>query len=238
MKPEDVAIAYKNALAPGQPFHFHCDQCGKCCKNREDILLNPYDLYRASKTLGIPASEFISRYCIVYIGESSRLPCVLLKPVGEEKACPLLKNNLCQIHKGKPTVCALYPLGRATKMQRNKDGSVSPDDGFFYFVNNVNCGLRDEEHSVAEWLAEFNLQESEAWFVEWSRVIGEIAIHIQGLEKKLSPHLMKNIFNAVFVGLYLNYEPFGSFLSQFIANSKKVTALLLKIESEIGEGKK
>ena len=183
MKPEDVAIAYKNALAPGQPFRFHCDQCGRCCKNREDILLNPYDLHRASKTLGIPADKFISRYCIVYIGESSRLPCVLLKPVGEDKACPLLKDNLCTIHKGKPTVCALYPLGRATKMQRNEDGSVSPADGFFYFMNQVDCGLRDEEHSVSEWLSEFNLQESETWFMEWSKQIGDMAILIQELEK-------------------------------------------------------
>ena len=229
MKPEDIAIAYKNALKPGQPFRFHCDQCGRCCKNREDILLNPYDLHRASKTLGIPANEFISRYCIVYIGESSRLPCVLLKPVGPEKACPLLKNNLCAIRKGKPTVCALYPLGRATNMQRNKDGSIAPSDGFFYFMNNVDCGLRDEEHSVAEWLSEFNLQESEAWFMEWSKEIGDIAPLLMKLEKKLTEKLMSAIFNAVFVGLYMQYEPFGSFLSQFTANTKKIKALLLKI---------
>lgn len=157
MKPEDIAIAYKNALAPGQPFRFHCDQCGACCRNRDDILLNPYDLHRVSNALGIPPAETVDRYCVVYIGGSSRFPCVLLKPVGPQKVCPLLKGNLCSVHKGKPTVCALYPLGRATKMQRNEDGSVEAAGYFFYFMNKVKCGLRDEEHSVVEWLSEFNL---------------------------------------------------------------------------------
>ena len=159
------------------------------------------------------------------------MPCVLLNPVGEEKACPLLKDNLCLIHKGKPTVCALYPLGRATKMQRNEDGSVAPADGFFYFMNPVDCGLRDEEHSVAEWLSEFNLQESEAWFMEWSRDIGDLAILIKEIEKTVSPKLMESIFNAVFVGLYLHYELFGAFLPQFKANAEKVMKMLTSIKN-------
>ena len=41
MKPTDITLAYKNALKPGETFRFRCRQCGKCCKNREDILLNP-----------------------------------------------------------------------------------------------------------------------------------------------------------------------------------------------------
>ena len=32
-------------------FRFHCTACGKCCINREDILLNPRDLFRIAKYL-------------------------------------------------------------------------------------------------------------------------------------------------------------------------------------------
>ena len=34
-----------------EPFQFHCTQCGKCCIHREDILLNPQDLFRIAKHL-------------------------------------------------------------------------------------------------------------------------------------------------------------------------------------------
>ena len=36
-------------------FQFQCDQCGKCCINREDILMSPLDMYNAAKAqeLGI-----------------------------------------------------------------------------------------------------------------------------------------------------------------------------------------
>lgn len=30
-----------------EPFRFHCTMCGKCCINREDILLTPRDIYSA-----------------------------------------------------------------------------------------------------------------------------------------------------------------------------------------------
>ena len=34
-------------------FQFHCTTCGKCCIDREDILLTPRDLYNASKALNL-----------------------------------------------------------------------------------------------------------------------------------------------------------------------------------------
>ena len=32
-------------IGPGDTFSFGCTMCGKCCINREDILLNPKDVY-------------------------------------------------------------------------------------------------------------------------------------------------------------------------------------------------
>ena len=55
-------------------FQFHCTACGKCCINREDILLTPRDLYNASKALNMPPVEFVEAYCECYIGQDSRIP--------------------------------------------------------------------------------------------------------------------------------------------------------------------
>ena len=103
----------------------------------------------------------------------------------------------------------------------------------FYFLNGATCGTNDEEHTVNEWLSEFNLQESEEWFMVWSQVLGDLAPKLMELEKKLSPKLMEPVFNAVFVGIYLNYQPFGSFLSQFKANAEKVKGLLQMVGERV-----
>lgn len=39
------------------PFKFHCTMCGKCCYHREDILLNPKDIYNISKELGLTVNS-------------------------------------------------------------------------------------------------------------------------------------------------------------------------------------
>ena len=73
-----------------ESFQFHCNQCGKCCINREDILLNPKDLYNIAKHLGLTPEDVVEKYGETYLGGSSRLPIVRLKPRGSIKRCPVL----------------------------------------------------------------------------------------------------------------------------------------------------
>lgn len=96
MRPEDMMIAMRNALKPGQSFRFHCDQCGDCCRHRKDIILTPFDLNRIARHFGTTPKAIVDRYCIVYIGDSSRFPVVLLKPEGKDEACPC-SLNICQM---------------------------------------------------------------------------------------------------------------------------------------------
>ena len=68
-----------------ETFKFNCTMCGKCCIDREDILLKPKDLFIAFKELSMKPHDFIQKYCECYVGDSSRLPIVRLKPVGQNK---------------------------------------------------------------------------------------------------------------------------------------------------------
>ena len=95
-----------------EPFRFHCTMCGKCCINREDILLTPRDMYSMAKELQISPEELFKRYCETYIGHDSCIPIVRLKPRGSIKRCPLLKDRKCSVHKAKPGACAMFPIGR------------------------------------------------------------------------------------------------------------------------------
>ena len=76
-------------IGPDEPFPFHCVQCGKCCVHREDILLNPQDLFRMAKHLGQTPKDVVIHYCEVYTGPDSRMPLVRLLPEGEDHRLPL-----------------------------------------------------------------------------------------------------------------------------------------------------
>ena len=41
----------KHRLTSDSAFMFHCTMCGDCCRNREDILLNPKDLFNLAREL-------------------------------------------------------------------------------------------------------------------------------------------------------------------------------------------
>lgn len=53
---------------------FFCTCCGGCCVHQEELLLNPLDLFRLAKELGITTERWIKQYGECYIGEDSRVP--------------------------------------------------------------------------------------------------------------------------------------------------------------------
>ena len=111
----------KHPIGKDQEFHFHCDQCGECCKNRVDILLSPFDLCRMAKALNKPLPDVLQEYGNLYLGNTSKMPLVSLKMREDNGKCPfLMDDNRCKIHSNKPTVCALYPLGRGASREEKK----------------------------------------------------------------------------------------------------------------------
>ena len=71
-------------------FKFHCDQCGKCCTHREDIILSPMDIFKMAKELNIAPTDFFREYCVTHIGDNSRMPIIRLASVGRDRHCVLL----------------------------------------------------------------------------------------------------------------------------------------------------
>lgn len=61
--------------------------------------------------------DFFHAYCEYYIGSNSRMPIVRLKPRGSVQRCPLLKDRKCSVHKAKPVVCAMFPIGRGIRTE-------------------------------------------------------------------------------------------------------------------------
>ena len=222
-----------NQLGPDESFKFHCTMCGKCCINREDILLNPRDMYNLAKELKMPPHEVIDNYCETYIGSDSRLPMVRLKPRGEIKCCPLLKDRKCSVHKAKPTVCALFPIGRGIAQKIGSTVAPTAKD-IRSFLTDPGCGDDSETHTVREWLEGFGLPVEDEFFIEWQKCLVELSKCLQKLEKELRVD-MDTIWSLTGMLLYLQYDiekPFEPQFKDYLADAYEM------IHELAGEGSK
>lgn len=90
-------------LQAESPFSYACQRCGRCCVGKR-IQVNPYEIARLARRLGVSAAEVRARYTQdgagVVLDQDERDACVFLGPEG------------CTVHPDRPLVCRLYPLGR------------------------------------------------------------------------------------------------------------------------------
>lgn len=211
-------------------FTFHCTQCGKCCINRSDIMLSPMDVFKMTKELNLNPSDFFLMYCRMEIGIHSRIPIVMLRPVGKDNRCPLLQNNKCSVHKVKPAVCGMFPLGRYVIVDPEKysKGEVETSS-VKYLLNAPGCGDDSEIHSVREWLSGFNIELEDKAYIRWNQVMGEISLILQELQRKWDMMTMMDIWFVTRVILYENYEHDMDFMPQFEFNVSGLKSLLRDI---------
>lgn len=211
-------------------FSFSCNKCGKCCINRDDILLSPFDLYRISKKLNITPNEFVAQYGEAYIGDSSRMVIVRLKPQGSIKRCPLLKDRKCSVHDAKPTVCAMYPIGRAFRMDpKNSSSNTISTENIEYIFNGAHCG-NAEIHTVREWFDSFGIPIKDEFFVEWQKTITELHDIIVMAEKNFKKEsTMNTIWSVIYAAMYMKYDTNKEFMPQFLANREEMLKILSMI---------
>ena len=213
-------------------FKFECKMCGKCCIHREDIMLNPKDIYNMAKELNLKTGELVEKYCEAYIGPDSRIPIIRLLPRGSVNRCPLLKDRKCMVHSSKPTVCAMYPIGRCITLL----GKTAADiDSIQYIFNKPDCkgseGL--EKHTVREWLESFGIPINDEFFIKWQKMAMEMGTGFRKIEKKVSDQTMEMLWKAAFIGLYLHYDTGQDFMSQFDENAQKFTELLHSVVENV-----
>lgn len=208
-------------------FKFHCDQCGKCCTHREDIILSPMDIFKMAKELKMTSVEFYHEYCVFNIGEHTRMPIVRLASEGKDTHCVLLKNHRCSVHKVKPAVCAMFPLGRYMSFEKDDYNAESIDTSKVrYLLQPRECGDESETHTVREWLSGFDIKLEDEAFVQWQKAISRFSSKFKDLEKKQDMLTMMEIWFVVRVSLYLQYDTSKDFLPQFNYNVENLLKLL------------
>ena len=114
MSPEKIAGLPRYTL--NDKLMLGCKTCGKCCHNRGDLILTPYDVFTIAKHLGREPKQIIEHYCKICIGKNSGLPIARVSPLPPSDVCPFLRGKRCGIHSAKPVVCSVYPLARITAL--------------------------------------------------------------------------------------------------------------------------
>ncbi|MCM1224986.1 MAG: YkgJ family cysteine cluster protein [Lachnospiraceae bacterium] len=225
-QPNEELFKNYRKLTLDDTFQFNCLTCGKCCKHREDILLNAKDVFNMSKELNISIPELIKTYCDAYIGRDSRIPVVRILPRGNVQRCPFLKSNKCLVHQAKPSICALFPLGRVSELDPDKSQHTLE-----YIVPKEYCHQDTNTYTVREWLEMFNIPVNDEFYHLWSNALYKIGTFIRNSEKYLfEKTTLEMLYNATYFLLYIKYNLEEDFLEQFKANIKELFSVIDTIE--------
>lgn len=205
-------------------FSFKCRGCGKCCRQREDILLSPKDLYRLAVYLKMTTSDVLKRYCEVYQGSDSLMPIARLISIGGNNRCPFLDGRKCRVHTFKPGVCAMYPLGRYIRKEPGKENAPVE---IRYINNKPACDHKEQKQTVRLWLARWGIPHPDPFFLKWQEVIASMSQFFHMLRDRQATDKTREILlNVIFELIYVNYDTSLPFEGQFTANSAKLNDML------------
>jgi Fe-S-cluster containining protein len=126
----------RTRLKQSTRFAFSCRSCRRCCRDKR-IQVNPYEIARIARNLGISTTDFILKY--------TTRGGTLLKSNGDG-TCLFLCSHGCSVHRDRPLVCRLYPLGRHVLMSGEEHFSeIEPEPGCrgIYVRRNEKRTIRD-----------------------------------------------------------------------------------------------
>ncbi|MBD5519969.1 MAG: YkgJ family cysteine cluster protein [Lachnospiraceae bacterium] len=89
-----------------------CQGCFSCCQGMgESIVLDPYDIWQLENNLNVTFAGLMQEKIELNVDKGLILP--NLKMCGLSDTCGFLNEDLrCSIHKFRPGLCRLFPLGR------------------------------------------------------------------------------------------------------------------------------
>ncbi len=160
--------AKRTELAGVDSMRFRCHRglaCYTMCCRDVNIFLSPYDILQMKKRLGMTSGDFLERYTISLLPETSGFPVILLKMEEEHnKTCPFVTPLGCSIYEDRPWACRMFPL----------DQGDSAGDLHFIADPSFCLGLAEEsETTVGEYLGGQDLSR----YSESEVLLGRIATH-------------------------------------------------------------
>ena len=185
----------RNLLEPEDSFEFGCKSCGECCRNRaksnNQILITAVDLFNIAKELDMSTEDAMMKFTECLPGPDSKLPLLYLTE-RLDGSCRLLRKGKCMVHKSKPVVCRVYPLGR---------GSTGKE--FFYFKQD-GCKGDGQTVKLKDYIEQFNLTALDDACMLWSKLTIAATLYMQKLGGK--SQTVKEFYEDCFYSFYVGYD--------------------------------
>lgn len=142
-----------------------CKDCHKCCMGMgTSIILDPIDIVRLKYTLGFSFEELLKmNYIELNMVDGLILPNIKMN---ESDMCSFLnESGRCSIHKDRPGICRIFPLGR-----------VYDDKAFKYFVQKGECIKEANliKIKVKKWIDTEQASQNQKYIMKWHSFIRNI----------------------------------------------------------------
>ncbi len=142
-----------------------CKGCHKCCTGMgSSIIIDPFDIWKLKNELKLSFEKLLQRgYIELNMVDGLILPNLKMD---EKDTCSFLdENGRCSIHKSRPGICRIFPLGR-----------VYGDKGFKYFVQKGQCFKEKSlaKIKVRKWIDTDELIKNQEFILKWHDLIRSV----------------------------------------------------------------
>ena len=176
----DCVQFLERTYARESPFSYECHACNRCCHDKI-IKVNPYEVARLGDNLGLSTTEFLTRY--------TTANGTTLKQT-DLGACVFLTAQGCGVHRDRPLVCRLYPLGRKV----SADGAETFRE---VMPHPETEGIYGRQGTVQDFLAKQGAQPFIDAVDRYVAVVGRMANKIRSLMRQDSHGLGSEVKDVV-----------------------------------------
>lgn len=195
----------------------NCEGCKSvCCHGMDNtIIIEPYDIHRMTVELNTTFDRLLQGKILINQVDGILLPNLAMAE-GTNSCSFLDDNSRCMIHKARPALCRLFPLGRYWE-----------DETHFKYILQVGQCKKDNlaKIKVKKWLDTNNLTEYNEYVVLWHQYLKRIQAAVAGiykaaaegdLDKELAATQVKTICLYTLKMFYrVPYDGEGTFFEQF-----------------------
>ena len=187
-----------------------CSGCSSCCRGMgQSILLDPYDLYQLQAATGQTFAQLMQEKIELHVEDGLILPSIKMQSGLD--ACGFLNSeNRCSIHRYRPGLCRLFPLGR------NYD-----EKGLRYFLLDDACKIPNRTKvKIKKWLGIDQITKYERFLIDWHDL--RRGLQTQIMEQQSDAYTQK--INVKFLETYYQrpYDVKKDFFDQFGERKKEV----------------
>lgn len=143
-----------------------CEGCSVCCHGMgSSIILDPYDIYQLTLGTNKSFEMLINQEIELNVVDGIILP--NLKMVEESQQCAYLdKQGRCSIHKYRPGICRIFPLGR-----------LYENGSFQYIIQVQECPKENKAKvKVRKWIDVTDVKNNEEFINTWHNFV-KVAQH-------------------------------------------------------------